>query len=281
MIENLDQTIESMAIPERIDVGHVGRASLKDSFETFFSIPMFIGVIIGAIAGLASGDNIFDKAWGLVSDGFSGGVIGAVAGVIVSLIAYASNKTAQKSGEKRALQEYKIAKAQDNKRVVAEREQANKLALVKNTVIERKRKTHELLEHYYSKDILYPTYHNMAAVCSICGYLKSGRCVQLQGHEGAYNLYENERRLDRIVERLDEVVVRLDEIKNNQFMLYSAIQQGNQTVNQILTETYRQSQLQEFSAQQNAITAYNSSIIANEVSMSNWLKAYELSNQGM
>ena len=121
----------------------------------------------------------------------------------------------------------------------------------------------------------------MAAACSIYEYLQSGRCIQLQGHDGAYNLYENERRLDRIVEKLDDVIMRLDQIKSSQYMLYSAIHEGNQTMEKVLNETYRQTQLQEFSAEQNAITAYNSEITARETSMSNWLKSYDLANKGL
>lgn len=61
-------------------------------------------------------------------------------------------------------------------------------------------------------------------MCSLYEYICAGRCSTLEGHEGAYNLYETEMRLDQIITRLDKVIANLGAIRENQFMLFSAIQ---------------------------------------------------------
>lgn len=93
------------------------------------------------------------------------------------------------------------------------------------------------LINIYEKDIIFPKYRNLIAVCSLYEYICAGRCSSLEGHEGAYNIYEAEIRLDRIITQLDKVIVHLDAIRANQFMLYSAIQDMNQRSALILEST--------------------------------------------
>lgn len=89
------------------------------------------------------------------------------------------------------------------------------------------------LQKIYAKNIIFPKYRNLVMVCSLYEYICAGRCSELEGHEGAYNILETEIRLDRIISQLDLVVANLEQIKRNQFMLYSAVQESNQRLNQI------------------------------------------------
>lgn len=93
------------------------------------------------------------------------------------------------------------------------------------------------LKKIYAQDIIFPKYRNLVLVCSLYEYICSGRCYSLEGHEGAYNILEMEIRLDHIITQLDQVIARLDAIKENQFMLYSAIQETNQKATEILKST--------------------------------------------
>ncbi len=91
------------------------------------------------------------------------------------------------------------------------------------------------LSALYNKNIIYEKYRgDLVAICMFLEYLKSGRCDQLKGHEGAYNIYENEIRLGIIISKLDEVIEKLDEISNNQYMLYSTMQKIEQKQNHII-----------------------------------------------
>ncbi len=93
-----------------------------------------------------------------------------------------------------------------------------------------------LLQQMYSIGIIYPKYQNLIAISSFYDYLMSGRCSELEGHEGAYNIYEMEARLDRIVTQLDVVIQKLDQIQRNQYMLYKAIQEGNKQNQELLSK---------------------------------------------
>lgn len=80
------------------------------------------------------------------------------------------------------------------------------------------------LKKAYSYDVIYPTYRNLIAISSFYDYLYSGRCDTLEGHEGAYNIYGNESRLDKIITRLDDIKYKLDSIRYNQHSLYRAME---------------------------------------------------------
>lgn len=85
----------------------------------------------------------------------------------------------------------------------------------------------------YEKGIIFPKYRNLVMVCSLYEYICAGRCTELEGAEGAYNILEIEIRLDRIILQLDEVINKLEKIKNSQYALYSAVQETNRRLSQI------------------------------------------------
>lgn len=89
------------------------------------------------------------------------------------------------------------------------------------------------LQTIYEKGIIFPKYRNLVMVCSLYEYICAGRCTELEGHEGAYNILEIEIRLDRIIVQLDEVIKKLEQIRLNQYTLYSAVQEANRRLSQI------------------------------------------------
>lgn len=136
--------------------------------------------------------------------------------------------------------------------------------------------TRRLLQEAYDKGLLYGKYRNFVAVCSICEYLESGRCSELGGPDGAYNLFEQEIRMNLIITQLGLIISELDEIRENQAMLYDAISTGNHLTSQLIERTNESIRLGEYNAQQNAITAYNTQQTAREVSFSNWMRALDI-----
>lgn len=131
-------------------------------------------------------------------------------------------------------------------------------------------KSQERLRSIYNKNIIFPKYRNLVAVCSLYEYICAGRCSTLEGHEGAYNIYETEMRLDRIITQLDKVIANLGAIRDNQFMLYSAIQNMNQQSMCILKST------QEMAGQLRSITgqAGNMAVQITELQKTSALTAY-------
>ena len=84
------------------------------------------------------------------------------------------------------------------------------------------------LSRAYSCNVIYPAYRNLVAVTSFHDYLQSGRCERLDGHEGAYNLFNLESRLDKIITKLDQIGSQLESIKYNQQMLYTTMKESKQ-----------------------------------------------------
>ena len=88
----------------------------------------------------------------------------------------------------------------------------------------------------YDLDYIFPKYRNFAAICSIYEYFVSGRCTELTGADGAYNLYESELRQNLIIERLDKIIDSLEVIKENQYALYSELERTNEILNGISSD---------------------------------------------
>ncbi|MBO4979127.1 MAG: hypothetical protein J6D16_01825 [Clostridia bacterium] len=101
------------------------------------------------------------------------------------------------------------------------------------TVEDLLKKFYEARNHMYSCGVLFEKYRNFVAVSSLYEYLTSGRCDSLTGPHGAYNLYESEIRMNRVIEQLNMVIESLEAIKQNQFIIYSAIQDTNLQLNRL------------------------------------------------
>lgn len=99
----------------------------------------------------------------------------------------------------------------------------------KNELIE----TNNVLKQYYDLGYIYPKYRGLIPVCTIYEYLDSGRCFRLEGHEGAYNLYENELRMNIILNKLNEIIYRLDDISSSQHLLANEIKSSNIQINNL------------------------------------------------
>ena len=93
--------------------------------------------------------------------------------------------------------------------------------------------TRATLTKLYSLDIVFPKYRNLVAMCSIYEYFASGRCSELTGANGAYNLYESELRQNIIIGQLDQIIDQLEQIKQNQYMLYSELKETNTTLKEV------------------------------------------------
>ncbi len=142
----------------------------------------------------------------------------------------------------------------------------------KEDLINKRSQAKQYLERVYDENILFPKYRNMVAVLTIHEYLLGGRCEQLKGYEGAYNLYENELRQNIIINSLEIIISSLEQIKQNQYMLYQAIKE---TQNQIESLSYEFSSISSTvsSLENNSkISAYNSKIAADNVQILSYIE---------
>lgn len=134
------------------------------------------------------------------------------------------------------------------------------------------KKTANILNQYYDKNIIFAKYRNFVAVSSFYEYFISGRCITFEGHEGAYNIYENEIRLNVVIQKLDDVIRKLDQIQNNQYMLYSAIQECNKNITRLSRITSDMTNKLQDISQNVEISAYYNSITAVNTEAIKWLE---------
>lgn len=111
------------------------------------------------------------------------------------------------------------------------------------------------LTKLYSQNIVYAKYRNIVAIAAIYEYFDSGRCTELEGPNGAYNMYEGELRSNIIISSLSQIVSDLEQIKNGQYALYEQICQSNEKVEQILDNIYNAQILTAYYAEAAAIAA--------------------------
>lgn len=106
----------------------------------------------------------------------------------------------------------------------------------------------------YSKGIIYRKYCTLPALTSIYEYFVTGRCTELTGPHGAYNLYEDELRKDTVISQLNAVIENLEQIRNNQYMLYQQVKAIQENTSMIASEVR---QIRGYTVQIAQLTALN------------------------
>ena len=164
----------------------------------------------------------------------------------------------------------------DRERVKRESAIKDQMVAARQQLVQQYNRTSNILSQLYEVNangeyLLFPKYRNMVAIVMFLEYLESRRCSTLTGHEGAYNIYENEIRLNRIITQLNDVINRLDEIKDNQYYLYDLISDANRKNNQIHQELLNgMAQI----SQNTALAATYSEVTANNTSAMRMIEEY-------
>ena len=169
---------------------------------------------------------------------------------------------------------YDLAVEQDKVRVAKELQDKRKVEVQIESLKYTRDQVLNTLEIMYSMNVLYPKYRNLVAVATMYEYFDSGRCTLLEGHEGAYNIYENEIRLNVILSKLSDILSRLEDIKNNQMTMYNTIKEGNRLTNQLCGNTERLIAQNKTITENTAITAYNSEITAANTEIMKFIAIY-------
>ncbi|MBQ8509645.1 MAG: hypothetical protein IJ493_07035 [Clostridia bacterium] len=92
------------------------------------------------------------------------------------------------------------------------------------------------LKALYAEGTIFEKYRNFVAVTQLLEYLESGRCTELTGPDGAYNLFESESRANVIIAKLDKIVGLLKEIRDTQFMIYRSLESLNSLLGAVSCE---------------------------------------------
>lgn len=198
-----------------------------------------------------------------------------------------------------ACERYQAALVQEENRLIAEAHRKKLLQKNLQQLEDQNRATVQTLSNIYSLNIIYEKYRSFSQVCTVYEYICSGRCTTLGerfGNDGAYNLLEQEERQAKIILKLDQILQSLNQIKATQYMLYHAIQEGNQKMNMILSGIDRiSSQIDQAASSKeaphrleeleksSAIAAYHAERIEKELSYMNRMNYYsgKYDNAGM
>lgn len=97
----------------------------------------------------------------------------------------------------------------------------------------------------------------------------TGRCDELKGPHGAYNLYEDEIRKDTVISQLNRVIENLEQIKQNQYMLYQQVRKISDNTEVIKHEldairgyTVKLTELSALNTYYSSLTAKNTGVSA-------------------
>ena len=92
------------------------------------------------------------------------------------------------------------------------------------------------LETVLANSPLHSKYYSFGYVSQIYEYLDTGRCSELEGPYGCYNLLEHEIQMKIIIEQLTRINISLDEIKSNQQVIIQQLKSIRSNIDRIFTE---------------------------------------------
>lgn len=188
------------------------------------------GLISPLIGSLRWGTPISGLGTSLVNGLIWGVLIGVGGGFLVGFVRRCAEHMRVNGWNQEIAEQNREGQQRNQKLVSRANRQAELLTTELNRALQTLKKTEDILSQYYMWDAVYPKYRGLIPITMFCEYFASGRCSELTGPNGAYNIYENEIRLDLILVKLDDIISRLDQIQENQYMLASLIQDCNKEV---------------------------------------------------
>ncbi|MBR5247254.1 MAG: zinc ribbon domain-containing protein [Clostridia bacterium] len=162
------------------------------------------------------------------------------------------------------IREYENQIKEDKERVLREKQQIVELSKQQEELNDQISDITDVLGNLYALNVVYPKYREMLPIITMWEYFDSGRCTDLTGADGAYNLYESESRQNIIISNLNQAVSMLAQIRDNQYALYEAIEESNVIAERLCYQN-------ESIKHNSEITAYNSKIAADNSSVSAYI----------
>ncbi len=218
-----------------------------------------IGFSIAALSVLVGGFVAPGPFWIKLLVGIGIGVGAAILAAVLGCVA--SKSKAKKINDARA-KEYADAVYRDMERCEKEEEEKKLLVEDINTVKATLKETTSTLEQLYELNVVYNKYWDPVPIATFYEYLKSGRCDTLGGYEGAYNRYEDELKMDRIVGRLDIVIQKLDQVVKNQYYLACSMREANKNIERLYDASISMAASLQSIEKNEALNAYNTAVIA-------------------
>lgn len=226
--------------------------SKKDTGEYMKGAGIIIGFIVAMVygiyrvvnnhssGGLSSIFDIFGMMIMIFIVGIISGLVGAViVGPIIKSIVEINEQKELDRIYSIKLKEYNRKVEIDNKRVRNEMPEKNKVLSQIEILDKQYQETEKNLMELYSYNIIHNDYkRDIVAISSFYQYFCKGITLSLQfdpntGDDGAYKIYENEKRLNLIISKIDIAIQKLNEIATTQTVLFDAINKANHTIDRL------------------------------------------------
>lgn len=96
--------------------------------------------------------------------------------------------------------------------------------------------TTRVLSELYDKNFIHPKYQNFIAISQLYDYINIGRCSELNGPDGAYNLYDLEKNNGLLVSELNISLFKLEKYESTMYTLVDLLRKNDKIISKIFTE---------------------------------------------
>ncbi len=274
IVAKIDSEISKLNYKKKIDEPKSG--CLFATSPVIIFVAAVIGAVIAVFKGCSAifndnkynnsmdhGKNYFEDFGDTVLDMV---VIGAIIAGILLLIDFIKNADAKTA--------YKKACAEEEQAYLYRQKCIAQLRQERNKCVAHIQEHDRMLSQLYSLNVISEPYQSIVPVVTICEYFELGKCNSLRGRDGAYVLYDDEARHNRIISRLDEIINRLDELINLQRAMCHAIQEGNALAERIMVQNRELLSAQKDIAANTAATAYFSKCASEYSRISAYVDAF-------
>lgn len=243
VLQRIENEIDSLGHKRSYDYPTKGYADV--SFGLYIGVTAiilgFLGFIINMVSGFESSDGLLDSFSALfdaVGSAFIWALIGAVIGLVIALIKKASEQSEYNAHYEQSLQRYNAQVDSDDARVEDELKKRAGLVEEYKTLYSKYEESCDKLEEFYSYNIIDCEYRGFVAVASLYQYFSQQRTYSLgfdpkTGDQGAYNIYQNERRQNIIIDKLDIIAEKLDTVIENQRVIAHTLKEANTRINSL------------------------------------------------
>ena len=261
-------TIAADYVTPRTMTGKMALLSFIAVISLAYGGILLLFIIYAGVTGELSPDSV----WNILSPILST-IVGIICVVLIQKEKKAQNelreKKAAEANAQRAKQYTKALAKYEARAEEIEHEYSTQLDLYYRQIAEYNDETSKVCSEFneikqilqtnlnklYAQNIVYAKYRNLVTIATIYEYFDSGRCSELEGPNGAYNMYEGELRSDIIISSLNNILSNLEAIRNNQYTLYRSIENANATTKEMLLNINNAQMLTAYYAKQTAIAA--------------------------
>lgn len=276
---------DSLGIPRNYTPPKRGmaRGSYKDIMLPASAICSIFFAVISCFVNINKIKNGGDGLGDIIKDVFIyaliGFIIGLVVGFFIAIISQISRQSDNDREYKQSILNYNQKIAQDQQRVNYELQVQQRIVYEINLLKEQMKRTSDFENRLTNLGILDRFYHHdIVATASFYQYFNSKRTFSLgfnpnTGDQGAYNIYEQEKRMNLIIDKLDVVIKKLDQIERNQTILFMCLSEANQKLDRLNSNILNATaNIQKSINNQTEMQRYSNECIRSEIEYSNTLQ---------